>query len=121
MDNVILMPTRDKITITWKLLSPVIDKAMIKLRDCECDLVLLRFFQGQSVEDMSRSLEIEMAIVERRIACALTKLCLSLLDQGIELKPSELADMLITNAVLPAPEAMVSSIIVAVSKCDMMT
>ncbi len=58
----------------WRQLRPVLDDAMQQLSDPDRDAVLLRFFEGRSLDEVGRSLGVTADAAQKRVSRALDRL-----------------------------------------------
>lgn len=92
----------------WQQISPLLDEAMARLREKERDAVVLRFFEGKSFAELSKSLGTTEAAAKMRVARALEKLRGSLAREGLTISLWALTSAVEANAA-PAPPAHLSA------------
>ena len=95
---------------SWDRLSPILDEAMLGLRDKERDAILLRFFENKNLREVGLTLGVEERAVQKRVSRGLEKLRLFFARRGIALSAATLAGAVSANSVQAAPAALVANI-----------
>jgi RNA polymerase sigma factor (sigma-70 family) len=67
----------------WLQLAPVLDEAMARLGPMDRTVVLLRFFENQSLKEVGCTLGISEDTAQKRVARAIIKLRGLLLERGV--------------------------------------
>jgi RNA polymerase sigma factor (sigma-70 family) len=93
----------------WQQIEPVLDAAMDSLRRGDRELILLRYFQGQSLSDMGRGLGASENTTSKRLSRALERLRRALEQRGITAAETTLGVLLSQQAVQDAPAALKSA------------
>ena len=91
---------------TWERLAPVLDDALGRLRETERDAIVLRFFDGKSVPEVARALNLNEPAAKKRVARALDKLRRFFLRRGVAVSAGVLAATLGANSVQAAPAGL---------------
>lgn len=103
-------PTTRGLPADWAILSPFIDDAIDSLAAAERDLLLLRFFEGNSVAAISERCGLDDNAVKTRITKALDKLREWLDERGVTVSTASLATMLAGHANEPVTPELVAAI-----------
>lgn len=88
---------------SWEEIAPHLDAAMDRLSDADRRVVLLRFFERRSHDEVARRLEISEAAATKRLSRAVEKLRKYLAARGAGLPAPALAAGLLERAIAPAP------------------
>ena len=100
----------------WKQMEPVVDSAVRSLPSAQRDAVVLRYFDGQSYDEIARRLEISEAAARQRTSRGLAELRDLLVKQGV-IAPAATAagieTILQANIMQTAPASLVSACAVA--------
>jgi RNA polymerase sigma factor (sigma-70 family) len=94
----------------WQAVAPHLEAAMNTLDTADQDAVTLRFFKGQSLRDVGRSLGTSEDAAQKRVTRALEKLRGYFLRQGIGASSTLLASVLGAHAVQIAPPGLAASV-----------
>ena len=92
--------------LDWDVLRPVLDEAMARLSVSERDAVLLRFFQGQELKNIGRTMGVSEDAARMRINRSLERLRRLLLARGVSLSTPVLITLISANAVEAVPPAL---------------
>lgn len=95
---------------TWQQLTPVVDEALTQLNRSDRDAILLRYFEGQSLKEVSSSLGISEDAAKKRVTRAVEKLRQSLGRKGTAISIAMLSTTLAAQASATAPAAVVLSL-----------
>jgi RNA polymerase sigma factor (sigma-70 family) len=87
----------------WHQIAPLLDEAMSSLRDKDRDVIILRFFEDQSLREVAIGLGIQEQAAQKRVERALEKLRALLVKKGLVATTTLLATALSTSAVHAAP------------------
>jgi uncharacterized protein (TIGR03435 family) len=102
---------------TWLQLSPILDEAMAHLRDQDRDAVVLRFFEGRNLRDVSAALGLSEDAAKKRVSRALEQLRKFLARRGVDSTAAAIGEIIAANSIQAAPVALSKSITaVAVAK-----
>lgn len=93
----------------WDEIAVVLDEVMGMLRNGERELLVLRFFQGQSIDEIGRRLDISPKTAQKRLERALNRLRKRLACQGMATSSIALGGVLSVNAVQAAPRELAQS------------
>jgi RNA polymerase sigma factor (sigma-70 family) len=88
----------------------LLDRALLELGKTERDIVILRFYQDMSVNQISKTLDITTYAVETKLAKSLKHLRRVLSTKGLAATAVALASVLGTRSAHAAPESLVSTI-----------
>ncbi|MDX1953052.1 MAG: sigma-70 family RNA polymerase sigma factor [Verrucomicrobiota bacterium] len=97
----------------WAGLRPVLDGAMSRLSAKDRDALVLRFFQGEELNNVAKLLGLTEDAARMRINRALEKLRGYLTARGITLSSSALAVLLAANTVHALPPALAATVTTA--------
>jgi len=97
------MELNDSAEPAWAHVEPHLDTALDELPDRDRSLVLLRFFQNQSLRDIGAALGISEDAARKRVSRALEDLRNLLTKRGVTVSGVALGALLSTNAVQAAP------------------
>ena len=95
----------------WEEIEPLLDDAMATLNDQDRDLLLLRYFEKQSLKEVGRRLSINEDTAQKRVSRALEKLRAFFSTRGASITTVALGTMLSTSAVHAAPAGIASTIL----------
>jgi uncharacterized protein (TIGR03435 family) len=95
---------------SWQRLSPLLEEAMMRLRQPERDAIVLRFFQNRTVREVAAALGLEEAAAQKRLSRATEKLRLFFVKRGVQVSASTLLASIGTQAVQAAPVGVASRI-----------
>ena len=97
-------------TSTWQQLAPMLDDAMNGLASSDRDLLVLRFFEGQSFRTLGTGLGTTEDTAQKRVTRALERLRTLLARRGVTLSATALTTSLGTQAFSAAPLGLAASI-----------
>ena len=98
----------------WDQIRYGLDEALIRLRDKDREALLLRFFEGRTIQEISSRLSLTEPATQKRITRALEKLRRLLARRGLTSTAGAFAAMLEGHASLAAPAGLANSVIGAV-------
>ena len=98
----------------WPDLEPLLDEGMAQLREQDRDVLVLRFFQNKSLQEVGVALGIEERAAQKRVARGLEKLRSFLTRRGIVLTAAAIAGAVSTHSVQAAPAGLSISVATAV-------
>jgi RNA polymerase sigma factor (sigma-70 family) len=99
---------------TWRRIAPLLDEALVGLRDKDRDALVLRFFEKKSFRDIAQALDTSEDNAQKRVTRALEKLRSFFGRHGHIIPAVTLAGALTANSALAAPGGLVASITAAV-------
>jgi RNA polymerase sigma factor (sigma-70 family) len=95
----------------WTEIAPVIDRAMAELDGSSRDMLLMRYFQGKSVQEVATANGVSVEAAQKRLSRALEKLRGQLGRKGVGVESSAAGTMLRQRSVEAAPLALHQSIL----------
>ena len=98
----------------WERIAPLLDEALVGLRDKDRDALVLRFFEKKSFREVGDALGTSEDNAQKRVTRALDKLRHFFGRHGHTIPTVALAGALTANGVQAAPAALVASITTAV-------
>jgi RNA polymerase sigma factor (sigma-70 family) len=113
MQSTLLEPGADE---TWQQLSPLLDEAMARLGQPDRDALVLRFFEGRSLQDVGSALGTNEEAAKKRVQRAVERLRHFFTARGVALSATAIAGTLAANSVQAAPVGLATSITVAAVK-----
>jgi RNA polymerase sigma factor (sigma-70 family) len=99
----------------WNQIVDVLDNATAKLSRSDRQAILLRFYERKTMADVGLALGISEEAARKRVGRAVSHLRALLLPKTPALPAASLADLLVTNATIPAPAALATAILHAAS------
>ncbi len=105
MEASIESQTSDTQTV-WNQLAPVLEDAMIRLRDRDRDAVILRFFENKSMKEIADILGLEERAAQKRVQRALEKLRSSFARRGIAFSSALISAAIAANSVSATPASV---------------
>ncbi len=94
----------------WKQMSPLLEEAMLRLGRADRDALVLRFFDGCSLNEVGRALGASEDAAKKRVNRAVEKLRGFFTRRGIVLSAAVLTAAMSANSVQAAPAALAKSI-----------
>src|SRR5581483_9124027 len=94
---------------TWEQLSPLLDGAMMQLRESDRDILLLRFFQNKNFKEVGDALGVEERAAQKRVARALEKLRTIFVRRGVTSTTATLTGAISANSIQAAPAALIKT------------
>ncbi len=88
---------------TWSQLSPLLDEAMLRLSQTDRDALVLRFFEGRSLQEVGSALGASEDAAKKRVGRALEKLRIFFSKRGVHSTAETIADAISANSIQPAP------------------
>ena len=95
---------------TWEQLSPLLDEAMLHLGQTDRDALVLRFFEGRSLNEIGCALDASEEAAKKRVNRAVEKLRNFFAKRGVSSTTAIIVGAISTNAVQAAPEALANSV-----------
>lgn len=87
----------------WRQLRPVLDDAMTKLSEPDRDAVLLRYFEGRSLDEVGRSLGVTADAAQKRVSRALDRLRETLVQSHPWVTPGTLSTAIAAGVIEATP------------------
>jgi RNA polymerase sigma factor (sigma-70 family) len=97
----------------WERLAPLLDQAMMQLRDQDRNALVLRFFQNKSMREVGLALGVEERAAQKRVARSLEKLRGYFAVRGVASTTAILGEVICAHSVQVAPPALAKSITAA--------
>lgn len=94
----------------WEEIAPWLDWALAQLNDSDRDVVVLRFFQRKSDQEIGLSMGLTEAAAQRRVSRAVERLRKSFAKQGISVSGGILVAAVSANAIQAAPAGLAAAI-----------
>ena len=91
---------------TWKQLSPLLDEAMLRLGQTDRDALVLRFFEGRSLNEVGSALGASEEAAKKRVNRALDKLRNFFAKRGVSSTTAIIAETISACSVQAAPVAL---------------
>ena len=88
---------------TWKQLSPLLDEAMLRLGQTDRDALVLRFFEGRSLNEVGHALGASEEAAKKRVNRALDKLRNFFAKRGVSSTTAIIAETISAHSVQAAP------------------
>jgi uncharacterized protein (TIGR03435 family) len=102
---------------TWNQLSPLLDEAMLRLGQTDRDALVLRFFEGRSLNEVGAALGASEDAAKKRVSRALEKLRAFFARRGVSSTTAIIAGAISANSVQAAPVALAKAVTaIAVTK-----
>jgi uncharacterized protein (TIGR03435 family) len=91
---------------TWKQLSPLLDEAMLRLGQTDRDALVLRFFEGRSLNEVGSALGASEEAAKKRVNRALEKMRNFFAKRGVDSTTAIIAETISAHSVQAAPVAL---------------
>jgi RNA polymerase sigma factor (sigma-70 family) len=102
---------------SWQQMSPLLDEAMLRLGQTDRDALVLRFFEGRSLNEVGSALGASEDAAKKRVNRALEKLRNFFAKRGVDSTTAAIAENISAHSIQAAPVAMAKSVTaVAVAK-----
>jgi uncharacterized protein (TIGR03435 family) len=98
---------------TWNQLSPLLDEAMLRLGQADRDALVLRYFEGCSLNEVGSALGASEDAAKKRVNRALEKLREFFLKRGVDSTTAAIAENISAHSVQAAPVALAKSVTAA--------
>lgn len=98
---------------TWEQMAPLLDAAMAELGAKDRAAIVLRFFDGKSLDDVATALAASEEAAKKRVARAVEKLRLVLRRRGLAVPSTVLVAALSAHAVQAAPAHLLPATLAA--------
>ena len=102
----------------WEQIAPRLDEALTQLSALERDLILWRYFERRTAEQIGERLGLTAEAAQKRVARALDRLRSILGQSGLAAPTASLAALLSTQAVQSAPVGLAATATVAASAAN---
>jgi RNA polymerase sigma factor (sigma-70 family) len=99
----------------WGRLAPRLDDALAQMNAIEREVLLWRYFERRTAEQIGGRLSLSAEAAQKRVARALDRLRGILAERGLSAPTANLAVLLSTHAVQSAPAGLAATAIVAAS------
>jgi uncharacterized protein (TIGR03435 family) len=101
----------------WRQMSPLLEEAMLRLGQTDRDALVLRFFEGRSLNEVGAALGASEDAAKKRVNRAVEKLRAFFTQRGIVLPAAVLTAAISANSVQAAPVALAKTVTaVAIAK-----
>jgi uncharacterized protein (TIGR03435 family) len=101
----------------WRQMSPLLEEAMLRLGQTDRDALVLRFFEGRSLDEVGAALGASEDAAKKRVNRAVEKLRAFFTRRGIILPAAVLTAAISANSVQAAPVALAKTVTaVAIAK-----
>jgi RNA polymerase sigma factor (sigma-70 family) len=87
----------------WNQMSPLLEEAMLRLGQTDRDALLLRFFEGYSLNEVSAALGTSEEAAKKRVNRAVEKLRRFFTKRGVVLSPAVVTATISANSIEAAP------------------
>jgi RNA polymerase sigma factor (sigma-70 family) len=94
----------------WKQMSPLLEEAMLRLGQADRDALVLRFFEGRSLNEVGAALGASEDAAKKRVSRALEKLHRFFTKRGISSTTAMIAGEISANSVQAAPVSLANSV-----------
>jgi uncharacterized protein (TIGR03435 family) len=98
---------------TWREIAPLIESAMDSLNDADRSAVVLRFFNGRSMNEVGAALGVSEDAAKVRVGRALEKLRKIFVKRGISSTTAVISGAISANSIQLAPPALAGSVTAA--------
>jgi RNA polymerase sigma factor (sigma-70 family) len=100
----------DKPDDAWQQMSPLLEEAMLRLGQTDRDALVLRFFEGRSLNEVGVALGASEETAKKRVSRAVEKLRGFFTRRGVVLPAAVLTAAISGNSVQAAPTALTAAI-----------
>jgi DNA-directed RNA polymerase specialized sigma24 family protein len=104
------MENQIELTSAWEKMSPSFDDIMLRLCQYDRDVLILRFFQNGTLEDVQLALGVNESEAIKRINRALEELRVRFLDRGVTISVETIAEAVMAYSVQLAPSGIVGDV-----------
>ncbi len=94
----------------WQQLSPLLEEAMLRLSQADRDALVLRFFEGRSLQEVGAALGASEDAAKKRVSRALDKLRKFFCKRGVSSTTAIIAGAIASHSVQAAPAALASTV-----------
>ncbi|HEX5400294.1 MAG TPA: sigma-70 family RNA polymerase sigma factor [Verrucomicrobiae bacterium] len=96
--------------LTWSQLSPLLDEAMLRLGQTDRDALVLRYFEGRSLQEVGSALGASEEAAKKRVSRALEKLRKYFAKRGVDSTAAAIAENISAHSVQAAPVALAKTV-----------
>jgi RNA polymerase sigma factor (sigma-70 family) len=97
----------------WAQVAPRLDDALAELGETDRTALVLRFFERKTAREIAKTLRMEEATAQKRVARALEKLRAIFVKRGVTLTATAIAGAVAANSVQAAPAGLAAAVAVA--------
>lgn len=101
---------------SWDRIEPLLDEAMQSLTEAERNIILHRYFEKKSMQEVGEILEITADAAQKRVSRALDRLREFLCQKGVSVSAGGLASILPLNSVHATPAGCTTAVCAYVAK-----
>jgi RNA polymerase sigma factor (sigma-70 family) len=101
---------------TWQQLSPLLDEAMAHLGQTDRDALVLRFFEGRSLNEVAVALGANEEAAKKRVNRAVEKLRTFFTKRGVALSATAITGLVAANSVQAAPVGLAITVAATAAK-----
>ena len=94
----------------WNQMSPLLDEAMLRLGQADRDALVLRFFEGRSLNEVGSALGASEEAAKKRVNRALEKLRILFAKHGVDSTTAAIAENISAHSVQAVPVALAKSV-----------
>jgi RNA polymerase sigma factor (sigma-70 family) len=94
----------------WNQLSPLLDEAMLRLGQADRDALVLRYFEGRSLNEVGSALGASEDAAKKRVNRALEKLRSFFAKRGVDSTTAAIAENISAHSIQAAPVALAKSV-----------
>jgi RNA polymerase sigma factor (sigma-70 family) len=95
---------------SWDQLAPLLDEAMARLGQADRDALVLRFFEGRSLDEVGAAVGVSEEAAKKRVNRALEKLHRYFSKRGVSSTTAIIAGAISANSVQAAPVALAKAV-----------
>ena len=106
-------PNETQADAVWEQLAPLLDEAMVQLRDQDRDALVLRYFQNKSLRDVGAALGLDEYAAQKRVGRALEKLRVRFARHGLAMTTTVIIGAISANSAQAAPGVLAKSVTTA--------
>src|ERR1017187_6199522 len=94
----------------WNQLSPLLDEAMLRLGQADRDALVLRYFEGRSLNEVGSALGASEDAAKKRVNRALEKLRNYFAKRGVDSTTAAIAENISAHSIQAAPAALAKAV-----------
>jgi RNA polymerase sigma factor (sigma-70 family) len=95
---------------SWQQMSPLLDEAMLRLGQADRDALVLRYFEGRSLNEVGSALGASEDAAKKRVGRALEKLRQFFAKRGVDSTTAAIAENISVHSIQAAPVALAKSV-----------
>ncbi|HTJ00580.1 MAG TPA: sigma-70 family RNA polymerase sigma factor [Dongiaceae bacterium] len=103
-------------TGAWEHIAPLLETAMARLNPADRDVVVLRYFQNKTMEELAAILHLPETTARKRVTRAVEKLRRFFVRRGVTLSATLLAGVLTAHSVSAAPAGLALAVTTATAQ-----